>query len=40
MVIINKHGIYELPRELSNESRLRILGSWKISEKSQDFIEL
>ena len=28
MHISNKHGIYELPYELSNDLRLRILGNW------------
>ena len=26
VIISNKHGIYELPHELKNELRLRILG--------------
>ena len=26
-IIIDKHGIYELPHELPNDSRLRILGN-------------
>ena len=28
MHISNKHGIYELPHELPNDLRLRILGNW------------
>ena len=39
-IISNKHGIYELPHELSNDLRLKILGNQKISGKSQKFIEL
>ena len=39
-IISNKHGIYELSHELPNDLRLRILGNWKISRKSQNFIEL
>ena len=27
IIISNKHGIYELPHELSNNLRLRILGN-------------
>ena len=27
MIINNKHGIYELPHELPNDLRLRILGN-------------
>ena len=27
MIISNKHGIYELPHELSNELRLTVLGN-------------
>ena len=34
VMISNKHCIYELPDELSNDLKLRILG------KSQNFIEL
>ena len=40
MIISNKHGIYELPHELPNELRLRILGNEEISGKSQNFMEL
>ena len=40
VVISNKHGIYELPRELPNNSRLRILGNYERSCKSQNIIEL
>ena len=27
MIISNKHGIYELPHELTNDFRLRVLGN-------------
>ena len=27
VIIINKHGIYELPHEFPNDLRLRILGN-------------
>ena len=40
MIITIKHGIYELPYELSNDLRFRILGNQGISGKSQNFIEL
>ena len=36
----NKHGIYEFHYELSNNLRLRIIGNYEISRKSQNFIEL
>ena len=39
VIIRIKHGIYELTQELFNEIRLRILGNWKGSEKSQNFIK-
>ena len=39
-IIINKHGIYELPRELPNFLRLRILGNKEVSRKYQNCIEL
>ena len=29
-IITYKHGIYELPHELPNDWRFRILGNWKI----------
>ena len=31
VIITYKHGIYELPHELRNDSRFRILGNEKIS---------
>ena len=44
VIISNKHGIYELPHELPhelpNDLRLRILGNYRMSTKSQIFIEL
>ena len=40
LIISNKHGIYELPHELENDLRLRILGNYERSEKSQNFLEL
>ena len=43
VIISNKHGIYELPHELPHELpnlRLRILGNYRMSAKSQTFIEL
>ena len=40
VIISNKHGIYELPHELSNNWRLRVLGNYEISGKSQNLIEL
>ena len=39
-IISNKHGIYKLPHELANESRLKMSGNQKMSGKSQNFIEL
>ena len=38
-VISNKHGVYELPHELPNDLKLRILGNLDISGKTQNFIE-
>ena len=35
-IISNKQGIYELPHELKNDIKLRILGNKEISEKSQN----
>ena len=32
-IISYKHGMYELPNELPNNLRLRILGNYKISGK-------
>ena len=40
VIINNKHGIYELPHELSNDLSLRILGNQERLGKSQNFIEL
>ena len=40
VMISNKHCIYELPDELSNDLKLRILGKQEILGKSQNFIEL
>ena len=40
VIISNKHGIYELPHKLPNDLRLRILGNWERSGKSQNIIEL
>ena len=40
VIISNKYGIYELPHELLNDLRLRILGNEESIEKSQNFIEL
>ena len=40
LIISNKYCIYELPHELPNDLRLRILGIFEISGKSQNFIEL
>ena len=40
VIISNKHGIYELPHEFSNNWRLRVLGNYEISGKSQNLIEL
>ena len=38
-IISNKHGMYELPHDLPNDLRLKILGNYGISRKSQNFIE-
>ena len=38
-IITYKHGIYELPHELPNDLRLRILGNYEISGNSLNFIE-
>ena len=40
MIISNKHDVYEFSHELPNELRLRILGNYKISGKSQSVVEL
>ena len=34
-----KHGIHELPHDLQNDLRLRILGNQEISENCVNFIE-
>ena len=38
-IITYKHDIYELPYELPNDLRLRILGNKEKSENCLDFIE-
>ena len=38
-IITYKHGIYELPHELRNDLRLRILGNYEVSGKCPNFIE-
>ena len=38
-IITYKHGIYELPHELPNNLRLKILGNKEILGKSLNFIE-
>ena len=38
-IITYKYGIYELPHELPNDLRLRILGNQKKSKKSENFME-
>ena len=40
MIISNKHDVYEFSHELPNDLRLRILGNYKISGKSQSVVEL
>ena len=40
VIISDKHGIYELPHDLPNDLRLRILGKWEGSRKYQNFREL
>ena len=40
MIFSNKDGICEFPHELLNELSLRILGNYKRSGKSENFIEL
>ena len=37
--LLVKNCTYELPRKLPNNLKLRILGNYEISEKSQSFIE-
>ena len=39
LIISNKHGIYELPHELPNDLRLRILGNKEILGKSQIWMQ-
>ena len=38
-IITYKHGIYELPRDLPNDLRLRILGNYEISGMCINFIK-
>ena len=38
-IITYKHEIYELPHELPNDLRLRILGNYEISGKCLSFIQ-
>ena len=40
IVISNKHGIYELPHDLPNHLRLRILENQEKFGESQDLIKL
>ena len=40
MIISNKRGIYELLHALPNDLSLWTLENWKISGKSQNFVEL
>ena len=40
VIITNKHGIYELLRDLPNDLRLRILGNYDTSGKPQNIIKL
>ena len=39
MIISNKQGVYELPHELPNDLRLRILGNKEKLGKSQNLLE-
>ena len=39
VIITNKHGISELPHELANNLRHRILGKYEKTRKSQNFTE-
>ena len=39
VIITNKHGIFELPHELPNDLRLRILGNQEISGNCLNFLE-
>ena len=38
-IITSKHGIYELPYDLPNDLRLRILGNYKVLGECLDLIE-
>lgn len=38
--INNKHGMYALSHDMSNELRLLILENWETSEKSSNFTKL
>ena len=40
VIISKKHGTYELPHDLPNNLKLRILGNQERSGKPQNFIEL
>ena len=40
VIISNEHGIYELPHELLNDLRLRILGTLEILRRSEMLTEL
>ena len=40
VIINNKHGIYELPKELPNDLTLRILRKKEILRRFQNIIEL
>ena len=40
VIIINKHGIYELSHDFRHELRLMTLGNSEMSRRSQHFIEL
>ena len=39
-IVSNKQGVYELPHELPNDIRLRILGNKKKSGESPNLLEL
>ena len=39
VIISNKHSIHELPQELPNDLRLRILGNLELARIFQNFIE-
>ena len=40
MIISDKQGMHKLPHKLSNNLNLRILGTWEIPGKLQNFLEL